>query len=139
MSISDLAAQRQDGAVARAGDLQVAFRLARMVHRHQVLAPVLGPLDRTADVARRERNQEILGIELAARTEAAADVVLDHLDGVFGKPDLLGEDAPVEERHLGGARDREPARVPHPTRASTPRGSIGSAVWRWVRKLSRRT
>ena len=50
------------------------------------------------------------GIELAARAEAAADVVLDHLDGVFRQADLLGEDAAVEERHLGGAGDRQPPR-----------------------------
>ena len=31
---------------------------------------------------RRERDQEILGIELAARAEAAADVVLDQVDRV---------------------------------------------------------
>ena len=104
-----VAAQAEDRAVLSAGDLDIAFRLARMVHRHQVLAPVLGPLDRPADMARGERDQKILRIELAARAEAAADVVLHHVDGVFRQPDLLGEDAAVEERHLGRARDGEPA------------------------------
>ena len=65
-------------------------------------------------MARGERNEEVLGVELAARAEAAADVVLHHVDGVFGKADLLCQDAPVEERHLGRARYGEPAvgRVP---------------------------
>ena len=75
-----VAAQRQDGAVARAGDLDVDLGLARVVHRHQVLAAVLGPLHRPVEMARRERDQEIFRIELAARAKAAADVVLDHLD-----------------------------------------------------------
>ena len=51
----------------------------------QVLAAVLDPFHRAAELARRERDQEILRIELAAHAEAAADVVLDHGDGVFGK------------------------------------------------------
>ena len=60
-------------------------------------------------MARRERDQEVFRIELAARAKAAADVVLDHVDASSGRSDLLGEDAAVEERHLGRARDREPA------------------------------
>ena len=61
-------------------------------------------------MARGERDEEVLRVELAAGTEAAADVVLDHIDRVLGEPDLLGENAPVEERHLGRAADGEPAR-----------------------------
>ena len=76
----DVAAQADDRAVALAGDLEVASVLAGVVHRHQILAAVLDPLHRALDVARRERDEEILRIELAARAVAAADVVLDHLD-----------------------------------------------------------
>ena len=72
-----VAAQPEDRAVARAGDLDVAFRLARVVERHELLAPVFGPFHRPADMARRERDEEILRIELAARAETAADIVLD--------------------------------------------------------------
>ncbi len=79
-----VAAQAEDGAVAGAGDLHVALRLARMVHAHEVLAAVLRPLHGPAGVARRERDEEILGIELAARAEAAADIVLHDLDRAFG-------------------------------------------------------
>ena len=133
-----MAAQAEDRAVALAGDLDVACRLARMVDRHQMLAAVLGPFHRPADMTRGERNEEILRIKLAARAEAAADVVLHHVDGVFGEAHLLGQDAAVEEQHLGGARDREPCRAPRPIRRAAPRGSIGNAVWRCVLKLSRR-
>ena len=59
-------------------------------------------------MAGRERNEEILRIELAARAETAADVVLDHVDRVLGKPHLLRQRAAVEEQHLGAAIDGEP-------------------------------
>jgi hypothetical protein len=51
-----------------------------MVHRGQVLAPVLDPADRAADMPGGKRDQEILGIELAAGAEAAADIVFDQID-----------------------------------------------------------
>ena len=96
-------AQRQDGAVAVAGDLEVAFDVARVVGCEQMLAPVLDPFHRPADKARRERNQKILRIEFAAHAEAAADVVLDHADGLLGQAQMLRQNAAVGERHLGGA------------------------------------
>ena len=96
-------AQAEDRALACAGDLHVAFRLARVVQAHQVLAPVFGPFHRTAGVARGERNEKVLGIELAARAEAAADVVLHDLDRAFGQAHLLRQDAAVEEQDLGAA------------------------------------
>ena len=45
-----------------------------------MLAPVLEPADRAADIPRRERDQEVLGIELAASTKAAAHIVFDQID-----------------------------------------------------------
>ena len=109
-----MSAQTEDRALARAGDLHVAFRFARMVQAHQVLAPVFRPFHRTADMACGERNEKVLGIELAARPEAAADVVLHDLDRAFGQPHLLRQDAAVEEQDLGAARHGEAAtrRVP---------------------------
>ena len=65
--------------------LEVAFGLARMSDRHEVLAPVLDPFDRMVEFARGEGDQEILGIELAARAEAAANVVFDIVDRPSGR------------------------------------------------------
>jgi len=45
-----------------------------------MLAPVLEPAYRAADMPRRERDQEVLGIELAASTKAAAHIVFDQVD-----------------------------------------------------------
>ncbi len=91
-------AHAEDGAVAPAGDLELAIELAGMVAGEEMLAPVLDPFDRPAEMARREGDEEILGIELAAHAEAAADIVLDHRDGVLGEPHLAREHAPVGER-----------------------------------------
>ena len=66
--------------VAAAGDLELAIRLARVVHRRQMLAPVLEPADRAADMPRSERDQEVLGIELAAGAKAAPGIILDQVD-----------------------------------------------------------
>jgi hypothetical protein len=55
-----------------------------MIGGEQMFAAILDPLHRPAGEARRERDQEVLRIEFAARAEAAADVVLHHADGAFG-------------------------------------------------------
>ena len=98
--------------------------------RHQMLAAVLGPFHRAADVARRERNQKILRIEFAARAKAAADVVLDHVDGIDGEAELFGQDAAVGEQHLGGAGQRQPParRVPFGEQAARLHGQRGVAL-----------
>src|SRR5262249_36872257 len=79
-------AQAQYGALTRAGDFEVALGVARVVGRHQILTPVLDPFDRPAEKAGRERDQEILRVELPARAEAAADVVLDQADAALVEP-----------------------------------------------------
>jgi hypothetical protein len=116
-----MAAQAENGAVAPAGNLDVARRLARMVYRHQMLATVLGPFHRPADVTRCERDEKILRIKLATCAEAAADVVLHHVDGVLGEAHLVCQDPAVGEQHLGRAPYRQPSlrRIPfgeHPAR-----------------------
>src|SRR5436853_611046 len=73
----DVAAQPENGAVTIERDLKIALGLARMRDGHEMLAPVLDPFDRVAELARRERHQKIFRIKLAARAKAAADVVLD--------------------------------------------------------------
>ena len=95
-----------------------------------MLAAVLGPFHRPADVPRRERNQEIFRIEFAARAKAAADVVFDHVDGIDGEAELFGQDAAVGEQHLCGARQRQPParRVPFGEQAARLHGQRGVAL-----------
>ena len=109
----DVAAQPENGAVAVERDLDIAVGLARVRDRHEMLAPVLDPFHRMAELARREGDQKILRIELAARAEAAADVVLDVVDGLLRQPHHRRHGAAVEERKLRRARHGEmPRRRP---------------------------
>ena len=61
-----------------------------------------------------ERHQEVLDIELAAGTEAAAGVALDEVYRAVGHAQHLRAGMAVEERHLGRAVHDQPAagRVP---------------------------
>src|SRR5262249_60806229 len=62
-------------------------------------------------MARREWDEEILRIELAARAETASDVVLHDLDGAFGQSHLFRQGAAIEKQDLGAAGKSEtPAR-----------------------------
>jgi hypothetical protein len=55
-------------------DLQVMNLVAGMAGAHEMLAPILDPFHRPADLARQKRNQQILGIDVPFYTEAAAYV-----------------------------------------------------------------
>ena len=103
----DLAAQGEDRAVALGRDLQRTHDVARVVGRHQVFLAVLDPFDRAARAAARDRNQVVLGVELAARAEAAADIELDQLDRGVRQAEGPDEDPLVEIRHLGRAPEPE--------------------------------
>ena len=103
-----MSAQTDDGAVRAARDLDLALGLAGVGRRHEMLAPVLDPLDRPAEQAGGERNEEILGRELAANPEAAADIVLDQFDGVRVDPEQRGGPGADRERHLGRPPYRQP-------------------------------
>ena len=73
--------QRQDPAVLAHADLHVVDLLALVGGADEVLAPVLGPLDRHPEVAGGERDEDLLGIELDdLDAEAAADVGGDDVD-----------------------------------------------------------
>jgi hypothetical protein len=48
--------------------------LAGMVGGHQMLAPVLDPLDRPPQSERGDTNEKVFGVELAADAEPAAGI-----------------------------------------------------------------
>src|SRR5262249_16492498 len=81
-------APAKDDAVSGAGDLDLTIGFARMVAGDEVFATILEPQYRATKPLRREGYEEILGIELAARPEAAADIVLDEFDRLLGHVDL---------------------------------------------------
>ena len=107
----DVTAQRKDDALAGGGDLEVAVHLARVVGGDEVLAAILDPLDRPADMTRCERNEEVLGIKFAADAKPSADIDFDQVDRVFGHRQHRREDATIEEGHFCGAEYDQPALV----------------------------
>ena len=58
-------AEREDAAVVVEADLDVVDLVARMAGAHEMLAPVLDPAHRPFTSARQERNQQVLGIDVA--------------------------------------------------------------------------
>ena len=71
---------REDVAVLVDRGAQLVALLARMVGGDEMLVPVLDPFDRPAEPQRGEADQHVLGIELAAHAEAAADMALEQMD-----------------------------------------------------------
>ena len=65
--------------------------VARMVGGDQVLAPVLDPLDRPAEAECGEGDEHILGIDLAANAEAAADMTFVEVELVERQAEQRGE------------------------------------------------
>ena len=100
------AAQREQAALGGRGDLDVVHLAARVVRRDEMLRAILDPLHRAAETERGERDEHVLGIELAADAEAAADVDLHEPHVVEGEPEQLCEHPAVEVLHLRRAVDR---------------------------------
>ena len=84
-------------------------RLARVIDRREMLEAVLDPAHGPLQPQRQPGDQEILGIELAPRAEAAADVGLGEAQDALGHLQHGGEHAAIGMRHLGGAEDLEQA------------------------------
>ena len=101
----------QDPAVARGRDLGLVNLLPGVVGGHHVLAAVLDPLDRPPQCDRRPRHQEVLGVELSANAEPAADIRLDEPDARLRQAEQIRQDAAVEVGDLRRSPDREHAGV----------------------------
>ncbi len=84
-------------------DAGVVMLFARVIGRHQMLAPVLDPFDRPAEPHRREADEKILRVELAADAEAAAGIAFLEHDGSGAAAEHAGERIAVAVRHLRGA------------------------------------
>ena len=101
--VKEFVVDRQDMARAIDGGADMVALLARMVGGHQVLAPVLDPFDRAPEAKRCERDQHVLGIELAANAEAAADMPFVEMHRGWAAPEDAGEQVAGDVRYLGGA------------------------------------
>ena len=122
------AAKREQAAVGGRGDLELVHLPARVVRRDEVLGAVLDPLHGAAEAERGERDEHVLGVELAAHAEAAADVDLDEPHVAEREAEELCEHPAVEVLHLGRAVDRHAVRPPARRGARASRAARPSAA-----------
>ena len=113
--------QADDPRIRIAGDLDLAFRFARVVCREEIFPPVFDPFHRPPGTARRKGNKKILGIKLSAHAKAAANIILDHQDLFFGQIKQGGQCGAVVKRHLGCTEDLHPTRLAVPFGQKPPR------------------
>ena len=85
--------------------------VARVVGGDEVLAAVLDPLHRPAEPERAERHEHILGVDLAADAEAAADMALVEVELFERQVEERREALPVDVRDLRRAVNLEDAGV----------------------------
>ena len=127
-----------DGPVAAHARDDLVVLLARVVGGLQVLATILDPPHGPPGADRQERHEEVFRVHLAPDAEGAAHVRLQEVHAVLGQPGMLGDDAPVDVRHLGHAPHAEhaAARIPLGEGAARLQGHAGVSLHV---KRSRRT
>ena len=88
-------------------DRDLPVLVALLGRRQEMLAAVLVPFHRAAELHRRRRDHRLLGIERRLGAEAAADVGRDHADRFEIALEQVGERAAAEMRRLRRRPDRE--------------------------------
>ena len=115
--VDEVDVEREDVPVAVEPDLDLVHLPALLIDRGEVLLAVLGPFDGPAELHRRERDQQLVGVEQHdLRSEAAAHVWSDDVYIRFGKTEEHGQAAPNRGRRLGGIEDGEPVLGLRPAR-----------------------
>jgi len=97
--------ERQQPSALVGGRRDRPLLFPRMIDREKVLASILDPLDRAAQTSRQVGDEEVFGIELATRAEAAADVRLREVDPCLVDPEHAGERPAIEVGNLRHAPD----------------------------------
>src|SRR5262249_37215103 len=93
----------ENAAIAVEADLDLVADLARVVGRHQVLSPALGPLHGPSELHGGERHEDVLRIELAAHAETSAHIHLGEAQGAERNPEDRREDRAVDVNAFGRA------------------------------------
>ena len=132
--VAELVLDRQHPPVGIDRDPGAMTLFAALVGRRQMLLPVLDPFDRAAEPPRRGQDQHVLGIELAADPEPAADMALVELDLRVREPEHPHQGFLVAVRDLGRPVQFEDAApgVVDPERAARLQRRAGMAPGREV-------
>ena len=99
-------AQRQDPAVVVKGDLDIVQLVARVGGAHHVLAPVLDPAHRAAELAREKGDEQVFGIDMPLAAKPAADIERDAAHPRLGQAEQRSGLAPHPMHNLGRRPDR---------------------------------
>src|SRR3984893_9151424 len=99
----NLRADTQNGAVAIAGNLEIAGRLPGVIRREKMLAPIFDPFDRTRQLSRNAGYEKIFRVKLAPNPETTSGIADLHHERALRKSEHCCERGPVEKRHLGDA------------------------------------
>src|SRR5207247_550185 len=104
---ADHGAQSHDAAGAVEAHLDLVLDLTGVVGGHQALTTLLDPAHRSSEPERRQRDQDVFGVELAPRAEAAADIDLGETQSARGDTEDRGQDAAVDVDALRRAQEVE--------------------------------
>ena len=121
----ELRLQGEDAAVAREARRASWSLVAVGGGGEEVLVSRLHPLHGPAQAARHRGHEDVLGVDVPLRAEAAAHVGREHADALLGQAHHGGDGAAHGEGHLGGRPHRELAPDWDRADASTPRVSSG--------------
>ncbi len=120
-----------DVAVGVEADLDLVQLVARMAGAQQMLLPLLDPAHRAPDRAGQERDQQVLGVDVALGAEAAADIERHAADPRLGQPQERGGRPAHPVHHLRRRPDRDRIGalvVGARSRRGTPSGIAGIAM-----------
>ena len=104
-----LATQAKDFAAIVERDLDVPVLVALLMGGDEILAPVLDPFDRPAELEGGRRERAVFGIEGAFRTEATADIGRHDTDLMVAEIEQIEKHPLVAKPGLGRGRKRRGA------------------------------
>ena len=125
---NEAVAKCKQPAVVVEGGLDIVDLVARMAGGHEMLVPVLDPADRPLHRARKERDEQFLGIDVAFDAKTAADVERDAANPRLGHVQHRGGLAPQPVHDLAWMTRSSPHRRVRRRAPTTPRHSIGMAA-----------
>ena len=101
--VEEFVVDGENGALGIDRGADLVTLLARVIGCDQVLAPVLDPFHRPSEPQRGEADQHVLGVELAADAEAAADMAFEQVHSRGAATEHARDAGAIPVRHLGGA------------------------------------
>ena len=139
--MDEVVIERQHATLVVVADVHLVHLAALLVDRGEMLLAVLGPFDRPAELHRRVRHEQLVGVEQHdLRPEASADIGRDDLYLGLGQPEQHGEPAADRGRRLGRVVDGQLPFVVRPAGPHRPRlhRAGGAALVSEVKALASR-